>query len=203
MVARSLSFLGVLMLAAITRAHGQGVPNLQQPDLQAMQMQAQIQLILMTRSPESEAAGRDWLQKIAPDVMPAVDSLKHAAYEVYWTEIAQLAAQQGMVSNIVFTKDTVRANVVTKMFGVEARARMQQRAYRTAAAAGRPAIRTRIEALMTQHFDLEDQLRTLEVADIERRLADVRAENQRRRDNRSEFIRFAVDDILRDAIRPR
>jgi len=41
------------------------------------------------------------------------------------------------------------------------------------------------------------------VADIERRLADVRAENQRRRDNRSEFIKFAVDDIVRDAIRPR
>lgn len=203
MVARSLSFIGVLMLAAIAAARGQSAPNLQQPDLQAMQMQAQIQLILMNRSPESEAVGRDWLQKIAPDVLHAVDSLKQAAYEVYWTEIAQLAAQQGLVSNIVFTKDTVRANVVTKMFGVEARARGQQRAYRTAAAASRPAIRATIEALMTQHFDLQDQLRTLEVADIERRLADVRAENQRRRDNRSEFVKFAVDDIIRDAVRPR
>jgi hypothetical protein len=135
--------------------------------------------------------------------MHAVDSLKQAAYEVYWTEIAQLAAQQGMVSNIVFTKDTVRANAVTKMFGVEARARVQQRAYRAAAAGSRPAIRTKIETLMGQHFDLEDQLRTLEVADIERRLADVRAENQRRRDNRSEFVKFAVDDIIRDAVRPR
>jgi uncharacterized protein (DUF1697 family) len=80
---------------------------------------------------------------------------------------------------------------------------VQQRAYRAAAAGSRPAIRTKIETLMGQHFDLEDQLRTLEVADIERRLADVRAENQRRRDNRSEFVKFAVDDIIRDAVRPR
>ena len=203
MVVRNLSRIGLLILATAAPVRGQGLPSPQQPDMQAMQMQAQIQLILMNRSPESELAGRDWLQKIAPDVMPAVDSLKQAAYEVYWTEIAQLAAQQGMVSNIVFTKDTVRAKVVTKMFGVEARARVQQRAYRAAPAGGRPAIRTKIEALMGQHFDLEDQLRTLEVADIERRLADVRAENQRRRDNRSEFVKFAVDDIIRDAIRPR
>lgn len=203
MVARSFSLIGVLLLSAITSARGQGVPNLQQPDVQAMEMQVQMQLILMKRSPESEATGRDWLQKIAPDVMPAVDSLKQAAYDVYWTEIAQLAAQQGLVSNIVYTKDTLRANVVTKMFGVEARARVEQRAYRSASAALRPAIRAKLEPLMARHFDLEDQLRALEVADIERRLADVRAENQRRRDNRSEFIKFAVDDIIRDAIRPR
>src|SRR5437899_3019181 len=80
---------------------------------------------------------------------------------------------------------------------------MHQRSYHSASDASRPAIRKQIEALITQHFDLEDQLRALEVADIERRLADVRAENQRRRDNRSEFIKFAVDDIVRDAIRPR
>src|SRR6266571_5365728 len=66
-----------------------------------------------------------------------------------------------------------------------------------------PAIRNKIEGLITQHFDLEDQLRALEIADIERRLADVRAESQRRREKRSEFIKFAVDDIIRDAIRPR
>jgi hypothetical protein len=50
---------------------------------------------------------------------------------------------------------------------------------------------------------LEDRLRSLEIADIERRLADVRAESQRRREKRAEFIKFAVDDIIRDAIRPR
>ena len=48
-----------------------------------------------------------------------------------------------------------------------------------------------------------NQLRTLEMKDIERRLAEVRAETQRRIDKRTEFIRFAVDDIIRDAVRPR
>ncbi len=89
------------------------------------------------------------------------------------------------------------------MFGLEANARAQQRAYRTASEPNRPAIRKQIETLISQHFDLEDQLRAREIADIERRLADVRAESQRRRDKRTEFIKFAVDDIVRDAIRPR
>ena len=57
--------------------------------------------------------------------------------------------------------------------------------------------------LRNQPFDLEDQLRALEIADIERRLTEVRAESQRRRERRAEFIKFAVDDIVRDAIRPR
>ena len=45
--------------------------------------------------------------------------------------------------------------------------------------------------------------RALGIADIGRRLAEVRAESQRRREKRAEFIKFAVDDIIRDAIRPR
>jgi ABC-type lipoprotein export system ATPase subunit len=89
------------------------------------------------------------------------------------------------------------------MFGLEANARAQQRAYRAASESSRLAIRKQIEAYISQHFDLEDQLRAREIADIERRLADVRAESQRRRDKRAEFIKFAVDDIVRDAIRPR
>ncbi|HYX82501.1 MAG TPA: hypothetical protein VE714_08925, partial [Gemmatimonadales bacterium] len=63
--------------------------------------------------------------------------------------------------------------------------------------------RTQLEKLMGNHFDIENQLRLLEIKDIERRLADVRAETQRRIDKRAEFIRFAVDDIVRDAMRPR
>ena len=120
----------------------------------------------------------------------------------YWAEVAQLTVQFDMVQKLS-QRDSVRAGLVGKMFGLEANARAHQRSYRSASDASRPAIRKQIEALITQHFDLEDQLRALEVADIERRLADVRAENQRRRDNRSEFIKFAVDDIVRDAIRPR
>src|SRR6267142_2472531 len=94
------------------------------------------------------------------------------------------------------------APLVGRMFGLEANARAGQRAYRTTSESNRPAIRKRIEALISQHFDIEDQLRSLEIADIERRLADVRAESQRRREKRAEFIKFAVDDIVRDAIRP-
>jgi hypothetical protein len=34
-------------------------------------------------------------------------------------------------------------------------------------------------------------------------LADVRAETTRRKERRAEFIKWAVDDIVRDATRPR
>jgi hypothetical protein len=116
-------------------------------------------------------------------------------------EVAQLTVQFDMVQKLN-GRDSVRAQLVGKMFGLEANARAQQRAYRAASESTRPAIRKQIETLISRHFDLEDQLRALEIADIERRLADVRAESQRRRDKRAEFIKFAVDDIVRDAIRP-
>jgi hypothetical protein len=117
-------------------------------------------------------------------------------------EVAQLTVQFDMVQKLN-QRDSVRAQLAGKMFGLEANARAEQRAYRRASEANRPAIRSRIEALITQHFDLEDQLRAREIADIERRLAEVRAESQRRKDKRAEFIKFAVDDIIRDAVRPR
>ncbi len=62
-------------------------------------------------------------------------------------------------------------------------------------------MRTRRSAI-AGHFDIESQLRLLEIKDVERRLADVRAETQRRIDKRAEMIRWAVDDIIRDATRP-
>ena len=158
MVVRNLPIVAVLILSTAAPVRGQDLPNPQAPEFQALQMQLQIKMILMTRSPESEAAGRAWLQKVAPDLMAALDSLKQAPHDQYWTEIAQLAAQQGMVSNILSNKDSARADVVTRMFGLEARARAQQRAYRTASAANRPAIRAKLEPLMAQHFDLEDRL---------------------------------------------
>src|SRR5206468_5665484 len=99
----------------------------------------------------------------------------------YWMEVAQLTVQFDMVQKLN-RRDSVRAQLVGKMFGLEANARAQQRAYRTARESDRPAIRSKIEGLITQHFDLEDQLRALEIADIERRLTEVRAESQRRRE---------------------
>ena len=204
MVARNLLALGLLALAAAGTARAQGGrdPTAPQADPQAMQMQMVTQQIMQDRPPGAEAAARSWLQNIAPDLIPGLDSLKAESLDQYWMEVAQLNAQLGLFQNIR-SRDSVRAQLVGKMFGLEAYARAEQRAYRAASEANRPAIRAKIEAVITQHFDLEDQLRAREIADIERRLADVRAESQRRRDKRAEFIKFAVDDIVRDAIRPR
>jgi hypothetical protein len=185
-----------------------GVIAQEMPNPQAMQMQ--VQQIMQQRPREAEAAARGFLHAISMNAgqgpaegsIATLDSLKAAAPDVYWSEVAQLTVQFDVVQNLA-RRDSVRAGLVTQMFGLESAARAQQRAYRTASEARRPAIRTQIEALITRHFDLEDQLRALEVADIERRLAEVRAETQRRRDKRAEFVRWAVDDIIRDATRPR
>ncbi|HXO85541.1 MAG TPA: hypothetical protein VN803_08440 [Gemmatimonadales bacterium] len=196
MVARSLA----LIMLTLTTLAGAQQPGPQMPDPQAMQMQ--VQRIAQERPREAEAAARGWLLNVVPELIPVLDSLKSASLDQYWMEVAQLTVQFDVFQNI-WRRDSVRAQLVGKMFGLEAQARAQQRAYKTAPESARPAIRGRIEALITQHFDLEDQLRALEVADIERRLADVRAETTRRRERRSEFIKWAVDDIVRDAMRPK
>ncbi|HYU28252.1 MAG TPA: hypothetical protein VEK83_04440 [Gemmatimonadales bacterium] len=188
------------------------------PNPQAMQMQ--VQQIMQQRPREAEAAARAFLILVAPERVNGLDSLREQAnrsfnqplyvvpfseppaQDQYWMEVAQLTVQFDMVQKLS-QRDSLRAQLVGKMFGLEANARAQQRAYRTASEANRPAIRKQIETLIAQHFDLEDQLRAREIADIERRLADVRAESQRRREKRAEFIKFAVDDIVRDAVRPR
>jgi hypothetical protein len=218
MVARSLA----LIMLTLTTVAGAQQPGPQMPDPQAMQMQ--MQQIMQQRPREAEAAARAFLMTVAPNLTSTLDSLKGTAsggqnqpiividgvpqtitdrpLDQYWAEVAQLTVQFDVFQNL-WRRDSVRAQLVGKMFGLEAQARAQQRAYRTALEPARPPIRSRIEALITQHFDLEDQLRALEVADIERRLADVRAETTRRRERRTEFIKWAVDDIVRDAVRPR
>ncbi len=200
MLVRNVALTLSLVLGMVSRVDGQD------PNPQAMpnpqEMQKQVQFIMQERPRETEAASRAWLQNVAPDLIPSLDSLKASALDQYWMEVAQLTVQFGVFQNI-WRRDSVRAQLVGKMFGLEANARAQQRAYRTASEASRVAIRKQIEGLITQHFDLEDQVRALEIADIERRLTEVRAESQRRRDKRAEFIKFAVDDIVRDAIRPR
>src|SRR6266705_511459 len=169
------------------------------PPPQAMQLQAQR--IAQERPPEAEAAARQFLQQIAPDRVGSLDSLKAQAPDAYWLELGQLMVQREMVQQ-VSRRDTVRAQKVALMFGIEARARALQRAYRDAGEPQRPAIRGQLETLMTRHFEIEDQLRGLEIADIERRLSEVRAESERRRQKRAELVRWAVDDIVRDALRP-
>jgi hypothetical protein len=198
MLARNVSLAVAIIVATASRADAQD-PNQQMPNPQAMQMQ--VQRIAQERPREAEAASRAWLQNVAPELIPSLDSLKTGSTDQYWMEVAQLTVQFDVFQNVM-RRDTVRAQLVGKMFGLEAKARAQQRAYRTASESNRPAIRKQIETLISQHFDLEDQLRGLEVADIERRLSDVRAVTARRRERRAEFIRWAVDDIVRDAIRP-
>jgi len=201
------------------------------PNPQAMQMQ--VQQIMQQRPREAEAAARAFLMLVAPERLKGLDSLREQAnaannqpvvvvngvlqpgvvvdgvpvssppsQDQYWMEVAQLTVQFDMVQKLN-SRDSARAQLVSRMFGLEANARAEQRAYRTASESNRPAIRRQIVVIIDQHFDVEDMLRDLEIADIERRLTEVRAESQRRRDHRAEFIKFAVDDIVRDAIRPR
>ena len=216
MACRISAVMGVFGLLAVSASAAQEMPN-----PQAMQMQ--VQQIMQQRPREAETAARAFLMLVAPERVNGLDSLREQAnaghdqpiivvdgvpvssppsQDQYWMEVAQLTVQFDMVQKLN-RRDSVRAQLVGKMFGLEANARAQQRAYRIASESKRPAVRKELETLISQHFDIEDQLRGVEIADIERRLADVRAESQRRHDKRAEFIKFAVDDIIRDAIRPR
>jgi len=190
----TLAFVFIASLAAVAAA--------QDPNAQAMQMQ--VQKIAQERPREAEAAARAFLMLIAPERAEgprSLDSLKARSLDQYWMEVAQLTVQFDMVQNLV-RRDSVRAQLVAKMFGLESSARELQRAYRGAGETQRTALRAQLETLIGGHFDIENQLRALEMKDIERRLADVRAETQRRLDKRGEFVKWAVDDIIRDATRP-
>jgi hypothetical protein len=169
------------------------------PSPQALQLQAQH--IAQERPREAEAAARAFLQLVAADRIAALDSLKSASVDAYWGEVGQLVVQFDMVQNLV-RRDSVRAGLVAKMFGVEVYARGLQRAYRAVSAAQQQQIRAQLVTLIGRHFDIEDQLRALEVADIERRLTEVRAESARRQQKRTELVQWAVDGIIRDAMRP-
>lgn len=165
------------------------------------EVQQQVQRIVQERPREAEAAARAFLQHVGSILLPALDSLQSAAPDAYWMEVAQLTVQFGVMQKVV-RRDSVRAQILGQMFGIEAHARGQQRAYRGAQEARRAAIRARLAELIARHLQLEDQLRQLEIADIERRLADVRAEAQRRREQQAELVRWRVEDIIRDATRP-
>jgi len=195
---------GLLLAASSARAQDQGP----MPNPQAMQMQ--VQQIAQQRPREAEAAARAFLHVIAmqrgqgpeESSLALLDQLKTGDLDAYWGEVAQLTVQFDVVQSLA-RRDSVRAGLVTQMFGLEAMARTLQRAYRSANETQRDGIRSQIEKVIGAHFDYENQLRRFEISDIERRLVEVRAETQRRVDKRAEFIRYAVDDIIRDAVRPR
>jgi len=172
------------------------------PNPQAMQMQ--VQKIAQERPREAEAAARAFIVLVAPDRVEgsrSLDSLKARSLDQYWMEVAQLTVQFDMVQNLN-RRDSVRAQLVAKMFGLEAYARELQRAYRFGSEAQRTAFRTQLETLIGGHFDIENQLRVLEINDIKRRLAEVQTETQRRIEKRAELVKWSVDDIIRDATKP-
>jgi hypothetical protein len=206
MVARNVRTALAIALFATTRASAQD-PGQTMPNPQAMQMQA-LQ-IAQQRPREAEAAARAFLHVISQQrgqgsvetKLNVLESLKAGDPEAYWREVAQLTVQFDVVQNLV-RRDSLRAALVTQMFGLELMARTLQRAYRDASETQRETLKSQLEKVISTHFDFENQLRVLEIKDIERRLADVRAETARRVEKRAEFVRWAVDDIIRDAIRP-
>ena len=103
------------------------------PNPQAMQLQ--VQRIAQERPREAEAAARAFLQNVAPERIAGLDSLKSAAPDAYWMEVAQLTVQFDMFQNL-WRRDSVRAQLVARMFGLEANARALQRTYRAAPEGG-------------------------------------------------------------------
>jgi hypothetical protein len=205
MVARKLGF-AVALLGVAARVNAQDPGPM--PNPQAMQMQ--VQQIMQQRPREAEAAARAFIHVIATQRgMPSADSrlseldqLKRAMPDAYWSEVAQLTVQFDVVQNLA-RRDSTRASLVTMMFGLESIARTLQRAYRDASEGQRDTYRGQLEKLIGTRFDLENELRRFEIKDIERRLAEVRAETARRVDKRAEFVKWAGDDIIRDATRPK
>src|SRR2546425_340851 len=174
-----------------------------QDTAQAAAMRAMIEQIARERPPQAEAAARDLLRQLQIE-RSALDSLRERSWAEYWGEVAQLTVQREM---LMHQADSLRQKLMAQMFGQEARARALQRDYREAVwqtvdSARVRAIRERLQVLLERHFATEDSLRALEIADVERRLAQVRAETERRRRERAALVREMADQVLRDAIKP-
>jgi hypothetical protein len=166
---------------------------------QAAQLRAMVEQIARERPPQAEAAAREMLRQLQIQ-QAALDSLRARSQGEYWAEVARLNVQLEMLRN---TPDALRREMMARMFGEQARARELQRGYHpTADSAQERAIRARLQAVLDRHFAAEDSLRSLEIAEVERRLAQVRAETVRRRRERAELVRQMVEEVLRDARRP-
>jgi len=171
------------------------------PEIAAQQAQvrALLEQIARQRPVQAESAARELLRRLQVE-QPMLDSLRARSLDQYWQEVAQLTVQREMLAH---QADSLRQQLMAQMFGAEARARTLQRAYRETADSGQErAIRERLQTVLERHFAAEDSLRSLEIADVERRLAQVRAETARRRRDRAALVRQMVDDVLRDAQRP-
>ena len=166
---------------------------------QQAQVRAMVEQIARERPPQAENAARELLRRLQIE-RSALDSLRQSSIAEYWGEVAQLTVQQQMLSQM---GDSMRQQLMAQMFGAEARARGLQRAYRATADSGQErAIRERLQMVLERHFAAEDSLRALEIADVERRLTQVRAETVRRRRDRVQLVRQMVEEVLRGAQRP-
>jgi len=196
---RSPRFVPVLAALAALATAARAQDSTQMAAQQAQVRRAIVEQIVRERPPQAENAARDLLRLL--QIQGAVlDSLRQHSIAEYWGEVAQLTIQQQMLSQM---GDSIRQQLMAQMFAAEARARGLQRAYRETADSGQErAIRERLQAVLERHFTAEDSLRSLEIAEVERRLAQVRAETVRRRRDRAELVRQMVQEVLRDAKRP-
>ena len=166
---------------------------------QAAEIRTAIEQIARDRPPQAEAAAREMVRRLQLE-RAILDSLRQRSPAEYWAEVAQLTVQREMLAH---QEDSLRQRLMAQLFGTEARARALQRDYRETADSTRErAIRERLQVILERHFAAEDSLRTLEIADVERRLAQVRAETERRRRERAALVRQMVDQVLRDAGKP-
>ncbi len=171
------------------------------PEIAAQQAQvrALLEQITRQRPVQAESAAREMLGRLQL-TQQMLDSLRARSADQYWQEVAQLTMQREMLAH---QADSLRQTLMTQMFGAEARARGLQRAYRETSDSGQErAIRQRLQVVLERHLAAEDSLRQLEIADVERRLAQVRAEAARRRRDRATLIQEMVEQVLRDAKPP-
>jgi hypothetical protein len=163
------------------------------------QVRAIFERIRRERSPSTEAIARQMATRLRLE-QRALDSLLVRSRDQYWQEVAQLWVQEQMLRQV---RDSTRRMLLTQMFSAEALARGLKRAYREALDSAQAlAIRTRLKAVLDRHFAVEDSLRALEIAEVERRLARVRAEAEARQRTRAELVRRMVEQILRDSKQP-
>ena len=221
----------VLVMAAcalvVTRV---GAQDSAQRAAQQAELRAAIEQIARDRPPHAEMAARDLMRQLSL-AQASLDSLRMKSLGEYWGEVAQLTVQREMLLHQAdsLRRKLMGQMFATE---AQARALQRQYRDMTATAAtpgpiivingvpvsgvidGVPVkgdtipsqqtrmIRQRLQELLGRHFAAEDSLRSLEIADIEHRLEQVRAETERRRRERAELVRREVDEILRQAVRP-
>jgi flagellar biosynthesis/type III secretory pathway chaperone len=162
-------------------------------------MRTILDQIARDRPPQAEAAASDLYARLQLQ-RAVLDSLRTRSLAEYWSEIAQLTVQRQM---LLSQQDSSKARLMSQLFAAEAQARTLQRDYRVVSDSSRVrTIRQRLEELITRHMADEDSLRALEIADVERRLVQIRADAERRKRLRAELVRQQVEQILRDATRP-